>query len=232
MSLLSIINEVCGRLSLAQPSSVIGSTDAQVIQLLTLANVAGRDLAQSYDWEAITEERIFVTVAATTQPSAFVGDFDHFIANSGFNRTTRRPINGPLTAAQWQAVQANPQLNSVYLMYNERQGAFNLSPAPPAGQTIAYAYVSINWAKSSLGVPQASFLADTDTSFLDESLISDSLCWRFLRAKGLSYAEEMQTYERNLDQQQARDGGSTMLSIAPQGINLARANLPDGNFGA
>jgi hypothetical protein len=234
MSLLSIVVEVCGRLSLSQPTAVATSTDAQVIQLMTLANVAGRDLAQAYDWQAITEEKTFVTVAATTQPNAFPADFDHFIANSGFNRTTRRPINGPVTAAQWQALQAQPQLNTVFLVYNERQGAFNLSPVPPAGQTIAYAYISTNWAKSA-GIsptPQAAFLVDTDTSYLDESLIADSLVWRFLRAKGLSYAEEMATYERNLEQQQARDGGSTILSLSPQAINLSRANLPDGNFGA
>lgn len=231
MTLLSVVTEVCGRLALTQPLTVVGSTDAQVIQLYTLANVAGRDLAQSYDWQAITEEQTFVTVAATQQPAAFPADFDHFIANSAFNRTSRRPVNGPLTSAQWQALQANPQLNTVYLMYNERQGSFNFSPAPPAGQTIAYAYVSKNWAKSATSIPQASFLADTDTSYLDETLIADSLVWRFLRAKGFSYAEEMATFEQNMEQQQARDGGSTMLTLSPQAINLARANLPDGNFG-
>lgn len=230
MSLLSIVTEVCGRLSLAIPTAVVGSTDGQVIQLLALANVAGRELAQSYDWQAITEEKTFVTVAAIAQPAAFAADFDHFIANSAFNRTTRRPVNGPLTSAQWQAVMAQPQLNTVFLVYNERQGSFNFSPAPPAGQTIAYAYVSLDWAKSATGTPQASFLADTDTSYLDETLIADSLVWRFLRAKGLSYAEEMTTYERNLEQQQARDGGSTMLSVVPQAINLNRGMVPDGNF--
>jgi hypothetical protein len=50
-------------------------------------------------------------------------------------------------------------------------------------------------------VPQPSFLADTDTTYLDESLIADAVVWMFLRAKGLSYAEEMTTYERNLEQQ-------------------------------
>jgi hypothetical protein len=232
VSLLSIIAEVCGRLSLTQPTAIIGSTDAQVIQLANLANVAGRNIAQSFDWQAITEEQTFTTVAAIPQPAAFPTDFDHFIANSAFNRTTRRPVNGPVTAAQWQALMAQPQLNTVFLVYNERQGVFNCSPAPPAGQTIAYAYVSTKWAKSSGGTPQTSFLADTDTTFLDEALIADSVVWQFLRAKGLSYAEEMQTFERNLEQQQARDGGSTILSLIPQAINLDRGLVPDGNFGA
>jgi hypothetical protein len=232
LSLLTIIDEVCGRLALTQPTAVIGSADSQVRQLLALANVAGRNIAQAYDWQALVGEKTFVTVAANTQPGAFPADFDHFVPNSGFNRTTRRPLNGPLTAAQWQAVQAQPQLNTVFLVYNERQGAFNIAPPPPAGQTIAYAYVSNNWAKSALGAAQTAYLADTDLTFLDEALIADSVVWQFLRAKGMSYAEEMATFERNLEQQQARDGGSTILSLSPQAINLARANLPDGNFGA
>lgn len=232
MSLLSIIAEVCGRLGLAQPSVVVGSSDAQALQLLALANTAGRNIAQSSNWQALTEEKTFVTVAATTQPSAFAADFDRFIPNSAFNRTTRRPVNGPVTAAQWQALMAQPQLNTVFLVYNERQGALNVSPPPPAGQTVAYAYVSANWAKSSGGTPQLKFLADTDTAFIDESLIADAVVWMFLRAKGLSYAEEMQTFERNLEQQQARDGGSTILSLSPQAIDISRINLPDGSYGA
>lgn len=231
MSLLSIIDEACGRMGLPQPTVVIGSSDPQVKQLLTLANVAGRDLAQSYNWQALTGQQTFTTVAANAQPAAFPADFDRFIPNSGFNRTTRRPINGPVTAAQWQALMAQPQLNTVFLVYNERQGSFNVSPAPPAGQTVAYAYVSKNWAKSSGGTPQATFQADTDLTFLDEGTLADSLVWRFLRAKGFSYAEEMATYERNLEQQQARDGGSTSLSLAPQPIDINRINLPDGSYG-
>jgi hypothetical protein len=230
MSLLSIITEVTGRLALAQPVTVIGSTDQQIRQLLALTIVAGRTLAQDADWQALTSEQLFTTVAAATQPGAFPADFDRFVPNSGFNRTTRRPVNGPVTAAQWQALKAQPQLNTVYLVYNERQGNFNVSPSPPAGQTIAYAYVSSMWAKSAGGTPQITYLADTDLTFLDEALLADSVCWRFLRAKGLSYAEEMTTFERNMEQQQARDGGSTMLSLSPQAINLSRINLPDGNF--
>lgn len=232
MSLLTICQEICGRLALTQPTTVVGSTDPQLQQLLTLTNVAGRDLAQAASWQALTAEKTFVTVAATTQPSAFPTDFDRFIPNSAFNRTTRRPVNGPITPSQWQALMAQPQLNSVFLVYNERQGAFNFSPTPPAGQTVAYAYCSKNWAKSSGGTPQVKFLLDTDLTYLDEGLLADSGVWRFLRAKGLSYAEEMQTFERNLEQQMARDGGSTILSLSPQAINMSRINLPDGNFGA
>jgi hypothetical protein len=235
VSLLSVIAEVTGRLALPQPTAVVGSTDQQVIQLLALTNKAGHDLAQAHNWQALMAEETFTTVNQTTQTGAIPADFDRFVPNSFYNRTTRRPVIGPVTPQQWQALAAQPSLNTVYLMFRERQGAFLMGPPsvpPPAGQTIAYEYVSKNWAKSSGGTPQASYLADTDLTYLDESLLADAVVWMFLRAKGFSYAEELATFSRNLDQQRARDGGSSALSLTPSPLNLDRVNLPDGDFPA
>ena len=231
MSLLSIIRDVSGRLSLPQPTVVAASTDKQVIQLMALANEEGKSLASRTRWQALNEEQTFVTVAATIQPTALPADFDRFIDNSFFNRSTRRPMTGPISPRQWQWLKAQPAYSTAYLMFRERTGQFLIIPTPAAGQTIAYEYVSKNWAKSGAGAPQASFLADTDTSFLDEELIGLGVRWRFLRAKGLDYAEEMSTYEEQVEQAVARDGGATALSISPGPINLNRVNIPDGGFG-
>lgn len=233
MSLLTIVSEVCGRLDLPVPSAVAGSTDAQVVQLQALANKAGRDLASDYAWQTLVAEQTFTTTNTSVQSGAIPPDLDRFIPNSFFNRSTRRPIVGPVTPQQWQWLIAQPSFSTVYLMYRERGGEFLIGPptvAPPAGQTMAFEYVSVNWAKSASGTPQASFQADTDTAYLDEGLIADATVWMFLRAKGMSYAEEMATYERNLEKAKARDGGSTELSIVPTRINLSRANVPDGSW--
>lgn len=231
MSLLTIIQEVTGLLSLPQPSVVVSSTDKQVIQLYNLANEQGRDQASAYPWQALTEEANFTTVAADTQPAAIPSDLDRFVPNSFFNRSTRRPVTGPLTPKEWQWIKAQPVYSTVYLAFRERQGTFLMAPQPPAGQSIYYEYISANWAKSASGTPQSSFLADTDTSYLDEHLFGLGLRWRFLKAKGLEYEEDKDTYEKQLEQVIARDGGSSILQLAPQPIDLNRVNLPDGNFG-
>ena len=231
MTLLSIIRDVAGRLSLPQPTIVVTSTDKQVIQLLALANEEGKSLASRTRWQALVEEQTFVTVAAAIQATALPADFDRFIDNSFFNRSTRRPMTGPISPRQWQWIQAQPVYSTAYLMFRQRTGQFIITPTPPAGQTIAYEYVSKNWALSATSQAQSSFLADTDTSLLDEELIGLGLRWRFLRAKGLDYAEEMATYEAQVEQAVARDGGAAALSISPGPIDLNRVNLPDGNFG-
>ena len=51
------------------------------------------------------------------------------------------------------------------------------------------------------------------------------------KSKGLDYAEDFATYELAIEQAVARDGGASMLSLAPQPVDLNRVNLPDGSFG-
>jgi hypothetical protein len=230
MSLLTTIQDVCGRHGLVQPTMVVGNTDRQIMQMFSLVNQAGRELARDYNWQALIEEQTFETVAQPVQTAALPADFDRFIPNSGFNRSTMRPISGPLTPQQWQALQAIPALNTVYLMFRERQGEFLIVPTPPANQLIAYEYLSINWVRPTAGNLTNVYVNDTDASLLDETLIADSLEWRYLRAKGLSYDEEMATFERNKEKAMGRDGGSSALTLSPRPINLSRVNLPDGDF--
>lgn len=231
MSLLSIIREVTGLLSLPQPTVVAASTDKQVIQFFNLLNEEGRDLMSAANWQALTEEAHFTTVVADVQPAAIPADLDRFIPNSFFNRSTRRGVTGPLTPKQWQAIKAQPVFSTVYLAFRERAGVFLMAPPPPVGQSIYYEYVSSNWVQSATGTPQAAFLADTDTSYLDEHLLGLGLRWRYLKAKGLPFEEDEATYRDQREQAIARDGGTSILSIAPQPINPDRVNLPDGNFG-
>ncbi len=231
MSLLSVIANVTGRLSLPKPSVVAVSSDRQVVQLMALANEEGASLARRHPWQALVEEQSFATVAAPAQTAALPADFDRFVPNSVFNRSTRRAMTGPVTPRQWQWIQAQPAYASAYLAFRERTGQFLITPTPPAGQTIAYEYLSRNWCRSSGGAAQAAYGADDDVALLDESLIGLGVRWRFLRAKGLDYAEEMASYERELEQAMARDGGATALMIAPRRSASDRANIPDGSFG-
>jgi hypothetical protein len=232
VSLLSVVQAVTGLLSLSTPAAVATSTDRQVIQLMAIANEEGMTLARRHAWQALTEEASFVTVNANAQTaSPIAADFDRFIPNSFFNRTTRRPLTGPISPREWQWIMTRPVYSTVYLAFRERTGQFLLAPAPPIGQAIYYEYVSVNWAQSAGGTPQRAYLADTDTAFLDEALIQLGIRWRFLKSKGLDYAEDFATYELAIEQAIARDGGSSMLSLAPQPVDLNRTNLPDGSFG-
>jgi hypothetical protein len=233
MTMLSIIQSVTDRMGIPRPTSVIGSTDTQVRQLLALLNEEGEELSKKGDWQALTREQTFTTVAAPTQTATPIpDDLDRFIADSFFNRTQIRRLYGPVTPQEWQAYQAQPAYNLIYLAFRERDGAFLITPTPPAGDTIAYEYVSKDWAVSSTFVAKDSFTADDDTSYLPDMLLKAGLRWRWKQAKGLPYGEDMETYERAVQRELGNDGGSGSLDITGESFHYPfGVNLPEGGFG-
>lgn len=232
MSLLTVVQRACRLLKIPVPATVVGSTDVQVQQLFALANEEGNELAGSFDWQVMRKQHTFDTVATPAQTGAVPTDWDRFVANTFFNRTQMRTVIGPITPQQWQAIQAQPQLNRVFLAFIERDGQFLITPTPAADETIAYEYVTKNWVYSGTDpvVQRSDYEQDTDTAYLDEKLIVLGVRWRFLKSNGLEYGEDFRTYMSERNQKQARDGGNGMITTTGDGQFLLSPNLPVGGF--
>ena len=215
MSILSIIQDACKLQSLTRPTVVIASTDLTVQQLLGFAIEECQELNKLW-WQLMTREQTFLTVATAEQTNAFPSDFDRFWPESFFNRSTNRPVVGPVTVQQWQLIQSNSAAGLITLAYRQRDGVFLVTPTPPAGQTIAYEYISTKWARSAdLSTAQLRWEVDTDTSYFDEWLITLGVIWRWRARKGLPHDEDYDKWETRRDQLMANDGGTTKLSFAP-----------------
>lgn len=202
--------------------------------MLALANEEGEALSKRGAWEELTSEHTFVTTATEAQTNAPVpADLRKFKPNSFFNRTAGRRLIGPITPQQFQALKAQPVHGEIFLSFRQRRGVFLISPAPPAGDTIAYEFVSKYWAKSDAAAPKAAFSADTDGTYLDEELIIQGLRWRFKQANGLDYAEDLRTYEISVEQALGESGGAGALTMGSISIDpgYERPNVPEGGFG-
>lgn len=66
------------------------------------------------------------------------------------------------------------------------------------------------WIYSEGGEPQAEFLLDTDVIAFDARLAIDGLKYRFLKAKGLEYGEEMRDFLTRLNKLAARTNGRVL----------------------
>jgi hypothetical protein len=66
MQFLEIIQTVCAELGLNQPSTLAGTQDLQVIQLMSLANRSGTEMYRDYDWTDLQKEHIVNVEAAIT----------------------------------------------------------------------------------------------------------------------------------------------------------------------
>lgn len=213
MTILSLIQDATDLLSLARPSVVVTSNDQQTRQLHAIAVQECKDLNRLW-WTAMTREHTFATTATPEQSGMIPEDFDRFWPNSFFNRTTRREVVGPVSPQDWQRVQASGITASCVLAYRERDGAFLITPTPAAGETIAFEYISKNWARSSdLATARARWEDDTDTSYFDEWLITLGIVWRWKKSKGFPYSEDYDIYTAFRDGKQANDGGSSKLNL-------------------
>jgi|TARA_R100001530_G_scaffold3596_5_gene5288 hypothetical protein len=214
MTLLSIVQDVATEIGLASPTTVIGNTDKQIIQLLQMAQREGRQLGDRYDWEAMQIEATFTQSAAASQGAMTTvagTDYKYIINDTMWNRSTQLPILGPLDQRDWQALQAF-SVTGPYPQYRIQNNTLYFSPdGANATDTIAFEYKSKNWCESSGGTDQAAWAADDDVGLLDEDLMALGITWRWMKRKGLDYAEDFNIYESRVVDAMARDGGKRTL---------------------
>jgi len=218
MSLLTVIQNVCGRTNIPVPNSVMGTTtDAQVLQLLRLLEEEGNDLADRGPWNALTNEFTLTTQAQEDQgalTSIATNGFKYIKNGTFFDRTDTLPIYGPLSDQEWQDRKARNVSGPRY--YYRIRGEHLLSnPIPTAGHTWAAEYISKNWILGADGTTYKQyFTLDTDTILLPEELVLAGLRWRWKKEKGFSYEEDFRTYEMQVMNALGRDGGKPVLNMA------------------
>jgi len=234
MTCLSIIQAAAGRLGIPQPTAVVSSTNAQYIQLLNLLNKEGVELAARADWQVLTKQKTFLTTADEIQLLSVADDYGHYVIDTMYNRSAIRKIVGPLTPAEWQAEKAFPVYTAVNPAFRFRGNSLLFTPDPTALQTIAYEYVSLNWVLAADGVTyKAAMTADTDTTLLNEPVMTDGVVWRWKSAKGFDFAEEFQEYEEKVARLEAQDGGGKPRLNLQYGLGRRAfypANIPEGNW--
>jgi hypothetical protein len=200
------------------------------MQLVSLAKQEGKELARRHAWQKITKEKTFTATATETQATAIPSDFDRYVDETMFNRTRKRHVYGPLTPQEWQ-FQKSVITSMIVENWRQRGDSVMITPTATAGDTYAYEYISLNWCASSGGTEQSTWASDTDVGLLSEDLIRLGVIWRFRMAKGFSYDEQFRSYEIQLAQAIARDGGKRTLNIGSGGRKSPRGIfVQDGNW--
>lgn len=210
MSLLTVVQNATVLLGLDRPSAVYGSSNAQVRLLTQLLLVEGRDLVKTYDWSALVTAKTFTFISGNPQtgepPAAFdrmsrAGDGEYIV----WNDTSNWGIVGPVSASQWTEYLAR-SFTALPQYWRIIDGVLNVTNAV-AGDTGRYEYISKYWILQAGTTPGATLTADTDTFEFSENLLELGLVWRWKAAKGLDYAEDMETYNRHRQDCIASDKG-------------------------
>lgn len=195
MTVLSTIVRHCQLHALAIPTSVVGSTDTQVIQLLAVLQESLEDMQQESDFQIATRECVFTAIADEDQGAiATLAGNGYRKANfeTFYDRTLMRSLYGPVNDTEWQELKALPNPGPFY-KFRVWQGHLYLAPTPTAPfSEIAFEFQS-EWAVvSSTGTVKALITADDDTFIFPENIVRKWMIYRWKLLKGLPYQEDRQ----------------------------------------
>lgn len=224
----------CGLSSVADP---FASTDPNFVQFVELLNTFGEDLNNYHDWTQFIRE-CSITTANSNSAYALPDDFHEMIDQSGWNRTMRLPMIGPLSGQEAQFLKT--RLGTVIINVAFRlQGNQLVFPVVPSnGQTLVFEYVSDFWvqsAASSTGPDLDHAQSATDYVLYDPNLMVAGLRLYWLDLHGFDTASAKARYDERLAHSIGKNVGARMIDMAGSGLNadrlLDQGNVPITNYG-
>lgn len=240
LTLLQIVQAAVDELgSVARPSSIVGSADQNIAQLLALANREGKELAAregiNGGWPQLRKLHTITSVADQAN-YAFPADLQYFINTTAWDRTQKWPMRGPVSPQEWQVLKSGT-IGSIgpRRRFRIMAGEIHFDPVPESsGDTYVFEYYSNGWCQDTLSAAQSLWASDTHTAVLPEDCFILGLKWRYRRAKGLDYAEEFNEYEALVQRELGRSGMAPIVDLegSMTGIRfLDQDSLPDSGFG-
>lgn len=129
MTLLELVQQVCDELMINRPTTVAGSTDPQIRQLLALLNRLGSDISRQAQWQRLNREHILTTVAITQTGDSTAGSTTISNIASTVGITTQFGVNGPGTTpfAQVVSVGANSVTLNMPMTQTQTGASFEFS---------------------------------------------------------------------------------------------------------
>jgi hypothetical protein len=239
-----ILNRAAAQLGLlgVAPASApdpFASSDPNFVQLCELLSTGGDDLNMEHDWPQLRKEFTATTVQGqSTYP--LPSDFHEMIDQSGWNRSSRLPLIGPLSPQEWQYLKARSlgmYITVVFRLDSESVLEINPSVPVPAGTLIAFEYISAYWVQSS-GAPnpdKAYPSAATDSILYDPDLVISKLKLMWLTEKGFDTQKAQESYDAKLEHCIGKSTGAPTLNLVGPATAVDRfidnANLPLTGFG-
>lgn len=185
MTLLSICRDASDEIGIPQPATVAGNTDPIAQKLLRYANKVGNSLMKAVPWQALRKEQTFTAIAGETQTGIIPSDFDRFVPETFWDRSATALLSGPITSTEWSGLKASNYTGTIR-KFIYRGGIVSVIPVFAGGESLAFEYVSGKWVLATDGTTyKAAFSVDTDTSLIDEELLTLGVAFEYLNGEGL-----------------------------------------------
>lgn len=224
--------------------SVNVTTVESTTGLSNLYIVTGTGINQDTYVNTVTGANSLTLSQAATQTGVFTlyfsqakyplpSDWDRQVDRTHYDKSKRWEMLGPTDAQQWQFLKSSYISTGPRIRYRILGGYFQVWPAMNTDEYLGFEYMSNQWATSSTGVTQSSFLADSDTCIFPDRLMVTALKKKYFEIKGFDSTAFTRDYLQQLSFAKANDSGSATLSFAPTpgAILIGFENIPDANYG-
>jgi hypothetical protein len=182
--------------------------------------------------QAATETGVF-TLYFSQAKYPLPSDWDRQVDRTHYDKSKRWEMLGPTSAQQWQFLKSSYISTGPRIRYRILGGYFQVWPAMNTDEYLGFEYMSNQWATSSTGVTQSSFLNDSDTCIFPDRLMVTALKKKYFEIKGFDATAFTRDYLQQLSFAKANDSGSATLSFAPVpgSVLIGFENIPDANYG-
>ena len=215
-----ILNDVAVECGLNQDVDPVASQDESFIQLRNMMNVAGRQLVKMHDWQQLNWVYGFVTAPGDTGAYDLPPDFDRMIDQTGWDRTNRVAIGGPLSSQDWAYLEGRDLVSqSIYASFRLDQGKLQLYPQPPPeGLEVSFEYISRWWLAEQEPVSTSNrydrIVSGSDICLIDSLLMVLYLKVRFKTAKGFDTTGDRLELDAMFGALTGQDEGAPILSAS------------------
>ena len=224
------------------------STDPNIVQLCVMLKSAGREMVKARNWNYLRRECVITTTAGVSN-YALPADFLNMIDQTGWVRTTRLPMAGPVSPQEWQYLKARLVGVTLTILFRPLNRTIQIFPDganATGGLVLAFEYQSSNWVGGNAAVtggvvsdavltfPTADAPAiATDVVWFDKWMMSRLLKLRFLEDKGLPTATADRAFKRAFDMASSDDSQGPILNLARQNFGqlMGERNVPYTGFG-
>lgn len=145
-----VVSQAARELSLISEdvSDPYAETDPNILLMTSLLTSAGREIIREYQWTQSIAEHAFTT-SAGVETYALPADFLRMLNQTGWDRTTRLPLGGPMSPQEWQFLRARLAAVTFRVLFRPLQGTLHVyaGTTVPAGHAIRFEYMSGFWVR-------------------------------------------------------------------------------------
>ena len=216
-----IINRAAVEAGLLPSSDPVTDTDETYIQMVGLLNSCGQELCELNDWPVLVRTYEINTLDTDTEPYELPDDFNYLIDQTGWDRTNKVAMGGPLSAQDWTYLGGRDlSSQTIYASFRQVDGKMDLLPQPPPnGLRITFEYISRNWLmEQGQQTPNRDTIgAGSDTCILDPLLSIKFLKLKFLSAKGFDITMAALEFDTLLASRIGKSTGAPILNASRGG---------------